>query len=186
MSRLPTINVENMTPEQKAIHDKIVSGPRGSIKGPFLSWMHSPEFADRAQNLGHFVRFNTSFDKRHSELAILITGATWKAQFEWWAHARIAREAGLEDHFIDALQRGEDPDFSDPKDQAIYVFVTELHQTHRVSESAYKTVENLFGTQATVELVGIVGYYVLVAMTLNVFQVPVPDGEALPFPEAEA
>lgn len=185
MERLSAIDRDHMTAQQRAIYDDIVSGPRGDIRGPFLSWMHSPELADRAQKLGAFLRFKTRFSRRHSELAILITAAVWQAQFEWWAHARIAREAGLEDAIIDALQAGARPRFTSAEDGAIYDFVSELHHSHRVGDDAFKRVRDLFGEPATVELVALVGYYVMVAMTLNVFKVPLPEGETLPFPDAE-
>ena len=107
--RLPDLPLDDMSPAQRAVHDKIVSGPRGGIRGPFMAWLQSPELADRAQSLGELVRFGTSVPTRLKELGILMTARHWTAQFEWYAHEKLAREAGLEDPIIDAVRVGAVP-----------------------------------------------------------------------------
>ena len=137
MPRLPALTPETMSDPQRAIHDKIVAGPRGSIQGPFLAWLHSPELADRAQMLGEYVRFNNALPPQLSELAILVTAHHWRAQFEWWAHARMAEKAGLDPAIIAAVHAGEEPHFTTDAERAVYAFAKEIYARRRVSPETY-------------------------------------------------
>lgn len=181
MPRLTPIDPADFTPEQQRIAEAIMAG-RGGLRGPFLPWMHSPELCDRAQHLGEFCRFNTSLSPFHSEFAIIMTGKYWKAQYEFFAHARMAREAGVSEAVVEAIRLGTEPPFEDDGHRAIYAFVHEYFDTHRVSDTTYARAKAIFGERGVVELVGIVGYYSLVSMTLNVFDVSLPEGEPLPLP----
>ena len=181
MSRLPDLTPETMTEAQRAIHDKIVSGPRGSISGPFLAWLHSPELADRAQHLGEYARFDSALPTELSELAILVTAHHWRAQFEWWIHAQTAEDAGLHPAIIAAVHAGEDPPFTSDAQRAVYAFAREMYATTRVSAETYDDTVSHLGVEGTVDLVGVLGYYALVSMTLNAFEMPVPEGEDPPF-----
>src|SRR5215207_10529419 len=107
MPRLSPLDLNKLTPEQKKVADAIVAGPRGGLRGPFEPWLRSPGLADRAQKLGEFCRFNSSLPPVLSELAILVTAKHWRAQFEWWAHARLAAGAGVEDDVIETIRLGE-------------------------------------------------------------------------------
>jgi len=95
MPRLAPLDLNQLTPEQKKVADAIVAGPRGALRGPFEPWLRSPTLADRAQKLGEYCRFNNSMPKDLAELAICLVGRHFKAQYEFYAHARLAREAGL-------------------------------------------------------------------------------------------
>ena len=181
MPRLPALTPASMTDSQRAIHDKIVSGRRGSIQGPFLAWLHSPELADRAQNLGEYLRFDNALPTQLSELAILVTAHHWRAQFEWWAHARMAEEAGLDPAIIAAVHAGEEPPFTTDAQRAVYGFAKEMYARTRVSPETYEDAVTHLGVQGTVDLVGVLGYYALVSITLNAFETPVPEGEDPPF-----
>ena len=172
--RLPLIPVEAMTPAQRAVHDAIVSGPRAGIGGPFMAWLHSPQFADRAQSLGELVRFGTSISQRLKELGILMTARHWTAQFEWYAHEKLAREAGLEDAIIDAIRVGAPPPIADAAGRVVHQFTKELLDTRQVSDATFEEARETFGQAGVVELVGVLGYYTLVSMTLNVFEVEAP------------
>ena len=183
MPRLPELELDALDDEQRRIADEITGGPRGGLSGPFRPWLNSPVLADRAQKLGAYVRYDTSLPPRLSELAILFTARHWTAQFEWYAHAPMARTGGLPDDVIDAIQRGDRPDFAADDEAAVYDFCVELYETSRVSDPTYARVVKHLGTRGAVDLVGILGYYALVSMTLNVFEVTVPDGESLPLSE---
>ena len=181
MTRIPELVVENLTPEQRRVHDAIVSGPRGRIVGPLRVWLESPELADPAQALGAFCRFGTSLPRRLSELAIITTGAFWRASFEWHAHAPMAIEAGIDAAAVEAIRTGKTPHFSRADEAAVHGFARELIETRRVSEEAFRRAVGELGLKAVVELVGILGYYSLVSLTLNAFEVPVPPGAPEPF-----
>lgn len=181
--RFRTVEEIDLSAEQQAIIDHIRSGPRGGLGGPFIPWLESPELADRAQKLGKFARYDTTLPTRLSELAILFTARRWSSQFEWHHHAPIARDAGLPEDVIDAIHRGEHPPFDADDEAAVYRFCEELYETTRVSRQTFEEARDHLGHQGVVELVGILGYYSLVSMTLNVFHVPLPGGAPLPFDE---
>src|SRR5437763_16250445 len=181
MTRIPELVVENLTPEQRRVHDAIVSGPGGRIVGPLRVWLQSADVADPAQALGAFCRFGTSLPRRLSELAIITTGAFWRANFEWHAHAPMAVEAGIDPAAVEAIRRGNTPQFARADEAAVHAFAHELIETRRVSEQTFRRVTDELGLQAVVELVGILGYYSLVSLTLNAFEVPVPTGAPDPF-----
>ena len=183
--RLPPIPQERFTPEQQTLVAAISSGPRGQFKmsGPFFCYLHAPGFGELAQKLGAHCRFGTSISPRLSEFAILVTAQHWKSHYEWAAHAPIAEKQGVKPETIRDLQAGRAPKKA-PKDElAIYAFAKELYRDKRVSDRTYKSVNTLLGDGGTVELVGLLGYYAMVAMTLDVFRMPVPEGTPLPFAE---
>jgi 4-carboxymuconolactone decarboxylase len=181
MPRLTDIEPEKLSPEQRRVYDAIISGPRGKVQGPLRVWLTSADLADKAQALGAFCRYGTSLPPRLSELAILVTGAHWQAGFEWYAHAPIGIKAGLDPAAVEAIRKGEEPTFDRPDETAVYTFAHELTTRRRVSEPAYKAFVALLGEKAAVELVGILGYYTLISMTIVAFDVPIPAGEPEPF-----
>lgn len=185
VQRLPALPLESLNAAQRAIVEAINSGPRGhfSNEGPFAIFLHAPAFGHLAQALGSHVRFKTSVPPRLSELAILCTGSHWKAQFEWYAHARIALKQGVSERTIRNIHAGRPPKSAPRDEQAIYAFAKELYAKRRVSNATYARVHKFLGDAGTVELVGIMGYYALISMILNVFRMPVPEGAQPPFKE---
>jgi len=181
MSRLPDLTDDTMSPEQRAVADEIRSGPHGRIVGPHPIWLRSPELARRARALSEFIRFQSSVPKPLMELAILVAGAHWKAEFEFWAHARLARQAGVDDAIIGALAAGRRPTFAKPEEAAVYDLCSELYEHRRVSDATYARAVETLGELAVVELIATAGYYCMVCLTLNAYQVGLPEGEASPF-----
>jgi 4-carboxymuconolactone decarboxylase len=183
--RLPALDLHNLTREQHALVEAIKSGPRGRfmMEGPFAVYLHAPAYGQLAQQLGAHLRFGTSLPPRLSEVAILCTGQFWKAQYEWMAHAAIAEKQGVKPATIRDIQASRTPKSAPADEKAIFALVKELYATRRVSDATYKRVHKLIGDPGMVELVGILGYYVMVSMTLNVFRVPLPEGKAAPFRE---
>jgi 4-carboxymuconolactone decarboxylase len=174
--RLPPIPPATLSPEQAQVAAAIMAGPRRSLGGPFQAWLRSPVLADRLQKLGEYVRFGNVLPHHLSEFAILITARHWTAQYEWYAHRRLALAAGLDPALADAVAENRQPEPMRDEERAIYGFATELHRTGRVSDAAYEAVRARFGEQGVIDLIGICGYYTIVAMTLNVADVPIPDG----------
>jgi 4-carboxymuconolactone decarboxylase len=184
--RLPAIPPEKYTPAQQALIDSIRSGPRGQatqVRGPFAVFMAAPDYGQRAQELGGYCRLKTRVPPRLSEFAILATARIWRSHYEWFAHQGHAERAGVAPKTIAALRTGRLPR-SLPKDErAVYDFIKELYRTKRVSDRVYARLHALLGDEGMVEFVGILGYYVLIAMSLNVFRMGPPPGEPLPFRE---
>jgi len=184
--RVSVLSEDKLTPAQRALLDSIRSGPRGgstTIRGPFAVFLHAPGFGELAQKLGGHCRYRTAVLPRLSEFAILMTARLWRAQYEWFAHVPQAERAGVTAETISDLHAGRRPKAAPEDELAIYDFVEELHKARRVSDKTYKKVVDMLGEPATIELVGILGYYVLISMILNVFRMPLPEGEPLPFPE---
>jgi 4-carboxymuconolactone decarboxylase len=170
---------------QRALRDAIASGPRGIFKlsGPFAIWLHAPELGLLAQALGAYCRYNTTLTPRQSEFAILATARIWRAQYEWQAHAPMAARAGVAEATIRDLRAGRYPRSAKSDERAIYDFVAELYRKRRVSDRTYGRVLKALGTKGTVELVGILGYYALISMTLNVFRAQTDPDKPMPFAE---
>jgi 4-carboxymuconolactone decarboxylase len=181
LPRLAPLDITTLTGEQKRVADAIVAGPRGGLRGPFEPWLRSPGLAERGQLLGEYCRFESVLPADLRELAILLAGRHWKAQFEFWAHSRIGRDAGLADALIEAIRTGTRPTQMSEAEEIVYEFVTEYFATNRVADATYRRAVAELGEQGVVDLVGVVGYYGLVCMTLNVFEVALPDGVTPPF-----
>jgi len=186
LSRPPVLDEGRLTAEQQAVFDDIRSGPRGLVEGPLRVWLQSPTFAERAQKLGAFCRYGTRLPARLSELAIVIVGAHWRSGFEWSVHAPIAAKAGMDFEVLEAIRVGEQPSIIRADERAVHRFSQQLLETKRVSEDGYKEVAELVGTEGAVELVGILGYYTLICMTINAFEIPTADGKPEPFQFGES
>ena len=180
MSRLPDLRYDEMTADQQRVHDQIKAGPRGKVVGPLKVWLYSAELADRAQKLGTYVRYNSTLPAELSELAILVTARLWTADFEWHSHVDPARVAGIPDAVIEAIRLGAEPALEDARSRAVYAVARELHEARALSDRTYAHAEAALGRQGLVDLVGLLGYYALISMTLKAFDVSTPDG-ARPF-----
>lgn len=180
MARIPLINKpDGLNARQREVLGAILSGPRGKIEGPLMAALHNAELADKWQQLGAALRYNTSLPPRLSEIAILVTARAWDCQLEWHIHEKIAREAGVEPEIIEQMRQGKRPEGADADALAIHDFIRELQADKRVSQPAYDKVLERWGVKGTVELTALSGYYSMVAMTLNAHEFPMP-GEASP------
>ena len=181
MPRIPLFPHDTMTPEQRRVLDKIVSGPRGRIQGPLRAVLHNAELADRWQALGALLRYQTSLTPRQSELAILVTGRACRSPFEWYAHRLEAEKAGIEAPVIEALLDERFPEGLSDDDAAVVRVATELNRIRSITDATYADALSRFGARTLVELGALVGYYTMVAMTLNAHEIPLPDGVAPAF-----
>lgn len=185
MGRLTRSSLEQMSAQRQVLFHKIAKGRKnvedGHIGGPFDAWTLNPELGRRIVGLGNCFRFGLSVDRRQIEIAILVTGAYWKAEFEWYAHAPMAREAGVADSVIEAIRVGERPLFDSSQDEAAYDLAHELTQSRRVSDAVYARAREAFEEQGVCELINLCGFYTMVSMTLNTFDVDLPAGVSSQF-----
>ena len=189
MLRLTPVRPEAMSDDQRALYDAILGGKRGpgmrredgALVGPFNAMLLNPHVGDRVQRLGEALRFDISLPRNVIEVATLVVGSHWRAQFEWWAHERLAKQAGVSETIIAAIKRGDRPDFSDDDEAGAYEVASELYRTQRLSDASYARAVERFGEARLFELIALVGYYSLVSLLLNGFDVPLPDGETPPF-----
>jgi len=173
-----------MTPEQKRVYEAIVSGPRGRLQGPLRAALHRPELADKWQQLGEILRYRTSLPPRLSELAILVTARHCNCDVEWHIHEQMARNAGLESAIIEDIRAGKRPATAEAEALVIFDYAEELNRTKTVSEETYQRTLERCDVVGVVELTALIGYYTMVAMTLNAHEIPLPDGAKPPFATA--
>lgn len=183
MSRLPNLRRDQLTPAGKAVWDSIVATrgdhvvtEEGALTGPFNAMVHAPDAGGPLGSLGAALRFGTSLGRRLTEVAILAVASRWQAEFEWWAHARIAREAGVPDAVVDAIGAGKEPEFTAEDDRIVYATARELVIDGHLSPANYATAHGLLGDTGVVELVALCGYYTTISFVLNAFEVPLPAG----------
>jgi 4-carboxymuconolactone decarboxylase len=176
LPRIPLLPEDGLSPEQARVYSKVVAGPRGEVVGPLRAALHSPELADRWQAFGEQLRYRTSLPHKLNELAVIMTGRHWNSSMEWAIHAGIARRAGLSEALIEAVQACAPPVFDEPDEAIVYEYTRETLQCGDVSESAYQAAFHRFGAIGVVELTALIGYYSLVAMTVNSHDVPIPRG----------
>ena len=180
MARLPPLDPAALSGGQKALYDKIMRGPRGRVAGPLKAIVLCPAAGDPLQELGGRLRFDGVLPGKLRELAILVAARFWSAQFEWHAHARIAREEGLGDSVIAAIAEGTPPGLASPEETIVYTFCCELHEAHAIGDDTFAKAVEVLGREAVIELTVLSGYYTTVSMILNTFEVPVPDGVTPP------
>jgi 4-carboxymuconolactone decarboxylase len=174
--RFKPLSYEQLTPEQKTMADHVLAGDRGSLNGPYNVLLRSPEMGDLAQKFGAYTRFHSSLSKKLSEFAILMTARFWDSQFEWYAHHKYALDAGLSPAVIEAVAAGKRPTSMQPDEEVVYNLCNELLSTRQVSDATFRAAVNGLGERGVVDLVGVMGYYHLVSMLLNIDRYPLPDG----------
>jgi 4-carboxymuconolactone decarboxylase len=185
--RLPDLTPAELTDDQRALHDRITSGPRaagpqhfplvdpsGALTGPFGVMVHEPALGAPLLELGSAVRYRTGLSDRVREVAILAVAAATGCAFEQYAHARVGRAAGLDDDELAALDEGRFSS-SDPVEDAAYAFCQRLLDGRsRLTDSEYDALSTTLDTTTITELVVLVGYYRTLAQLLDMYDVGVP------------
>jgi 4-carboxymuconolactone decarboxylase len=180
--RLPRIPPEKMDDAQRKAAADLAAGPRGTVKGPFPPMMRSPELMDRTQRLGEYIRFGCKLDPRIKTLASLITIRHWTNQYAWPGHTRQARKAGLSPAIIDAIAEGRRPIAMADDEEIVFDFMTELYNNKSVSDATYERAVASFGEKNVVDLIGVAGYFGMLAMVMNVARTPPAGGESSGLP----
>ena len=181
--RMPPLADEAMDEAQRAAAAALIAGPRKGVKGPFVPLLRSPVLMDRLQRVGEYLRFQSALPPRVAELATLTVARSWTQQFEWSVHVPLAREAGTSQQTIDDLRDGRRPRAMNDDERVGYDFTSELVANRGVCDSTYAEAVACFGERGVIDLVGIVGYFTLISMVLNVAHTPPAGGagvDALP------
>lgn len=185
MSRLSVLARDEMTEEQRASYDELAAArppqPDGTLGGPFDPWLRNPELSKRLRGLGGMLWTRTSLDRGIVELAISITARFWRSNVEWAAHAPRAVEFGIGQDVLDSVMAEQRPDGAPAPQPLLYDVCMALQRDHGLSEELYGQAVEAFGEQGLVEIAAVIGYYTLVSMTLNTFEVPVGPGLETPF-----
>ncbi len=178
--RMPVIPDDKMSAAQKKAAAELVAGPRKEIKGPFVPLMRSPEFMSRLQKVGEYIRFICPIDKRINTFAGMITARHWNQQFVWWAQHEQALQAGLQPAIGEAVRDGRRPTGMAEDEEIVYDLLTEVFNNKGVSDPTYARAVAKFGEQGIIDLLGVAGYYSVLAMVMNVARTTVPEGPPLP------
>jgi len=175
--RLKPLTSEEMTPQQKALMDQLLSGKlEGGTTGAVNALLRSPDLAAATLRYGAYVRFHSPLSDKLNDLATLITTRYWTSQFPWYTHHRAAVQAGLRESIITSIAEGNRPASMQPDEQAVYDFSAELFRTKQVSDATFNAAKMALGERGVVELMGLLGYYQTVSMLLNIDRYPLPAG----------
>jgi 4-carboxymuconolactone decarboxylase len=173
--RFAPIPDDTMTAEQRAVADILISGPRGGIRGPFHALLRNPKLADRVRLLGDSIRFENSLPPVLRELVILITARFWSADYEWYAHSKVAAELGMNSTIPEAIERGQRPADMSPDASLIYDFCTELLSKKDICDATYQAAVARFGETVVLDILCTAGYFGFVSLILNAKRHPIPD-----------
>ncbi|MBC7456239.1 MAG: carboxymuconolactone decarboxylase family protein [Massilia sp.] len=172
-----------MSAAQRTAAQVIIDGPRGALYGPFVPLLRSPELMAHAQAMGEYLRYRSAIGTRLSELAILVTARHWNQRVEWAIHAPIAAHSGVKTAVIAAIAARSTPQAMLDDEAAVCAFCSELHQLKRVTDATYARALALFGEHGIVDLMGINGYYTLLAMVMNGAQTSAPAAPGWELPD---
>lgn len=175
--RMPPIPADKMTDVQKKVVAALVSGPRGELVGPFIPLLRSPDFMDRLQRVGEYIRYQNSLGHKLTEFTILMTSRRWTQEFEWDSHYQLGLKAGMKPEILEAIRDGRRPTGMAEDEETVYEFCSELEQNQSVSDATYARAVKNFGEQGVIDLTGTVGYYTALAMIMNVSRTPLPAGK---------
>ena len=178
--RFPRLQESEMTEAQRELYNTIASGPRGGVRGPFLPLMHHPDLAMQLQRIGELLRYRAKSPNVLIEFGILMTARKWSCQFEWFAHAPLARKAGLSDDIIEAIADSRRPSRLSDEEAVAYDVCEEVNRSGRLSDATFDRATKVFGHDGVLELISVCGYYSLLAFVLNVADDPLPDGASPP------
>jgi 4-carboxymuconolactone decarboxylase len=176
MGRLPEIDANKLSPEQRVIYDRMMR-ERGHMRGPFAVWLRNTELYENTLKLQEMFASRVKLDRRLLELMILVAARLATAQYAWFIHEPYALKFGIAPEIVQAIRERRAPDFSRDDERLVYDITTELNTTRTLSEASYLRGMAMFGEQTMVELVSAIGFYSMVAMTLNAFAVAVPSGK---------
>jgi 4-carboxymuconolactone decarboxylase len=176
MSRLPEIDPDKLSPEQRSIYDGIMRA-RGHMRGPFAVWLRNAELCENTLKLQEMFASRVKLERRLLELMILVAARLASAQYAWFIHEPHALKFGISPEIVQAIRERRAPEFTRDDERLVFDVTTELNATRALSEATYNRGLAMFGEQVLVELVSAIGFYSMVAMTLNAFAVAVPGGK---------
>jgi 4-carboxymuconolactone decarboxylase len=174
--RLPPIPPEQWTNVQRDVAEEVIRGPRGALISPFVPLLRSPELMQHAQRMGEYLRYRSALGLRLSEFAILIIARAWSQQVEWAIHAPIAQREGVAATAIAAVADGRRPDSMAPDEAIVHDLLLELLVNKGVCDTTWSRAINTLGEHGVIDLVGLRGYYGMLAMVMNAARTAVPPG----------
>ena len=184
--RFQSLAPETLDSLQRSLYQRIAetrrTEPDAPLPGPFGPWLIIPEIGQHLCELGHALRYQSQLSRAIMEIGILVTARYWRSNFEWYAHAPMAREAGITDTQIEHIKQGERPLFPESAQQIAFDAATELVENRTLSEPTFERLQLELGEKGSINFVALIGYYLGVSAMLNAFDIPVPAQAETPFP----
>jgi len=174
--RMPPIPADKLTEAQKRAVEEFKAARNADVSGPFVPMLRSPEVMSRARAMGDYLRFRSTLPPRLSEFVILLTARRWTQQYEWNAHAPLALQAGVSRDIVNAIAEGRRPERMAEEHDILYTLCDELQRNQSVTDATYAQAVAKFGEAGVIDVLGITGYYTMLAMVLNTARTPLPDG----------
>jgi 4-carboxymuconolactone decarboxylase len=174
--RLPPIPAETLTAAQKQAIEEFKAARSADISGPFVPMLRSPEVMNRARAMGDYLRFRSSLPPRLSEFVILLTARKWTQQYEWNAHQPLAVQGGLRADTVKAIAEGRRPTSMAADEEAIYTLWEDVQRNQGVGDATWSKAVAAVGEPGVIDVLGITGYYTMLAMVMNTARTPLPDG----------
>jgi len=174
--RMPPIPADKLTDAQKKAIEEFKAARSAEISGPFVPLLRSPEVMTRARAMGDYLRFRSSLPPRLSEFVILLTARRWTQQYEWNAHAPLAIKGGLKETIVKAVAEGRRPEGMAEDETIVFSLFDEIQKNQSVSDATYSKALKAIGEQGIIDVMGITGYYTLLAMVMNTARTPLPAG----------
>jgi alkylhydroperoxidase family enzyme len=192
--RLPWLAPEELDTPQRALYERITSGPRaqgrqafpltdgdGRLHGPFNAMLLSPDVGSALQELGSAIRYKSGLTPRAREIAILELSVLRRAEFEWYAHEHVGKQAGLSDAEIAALHDGSAAATLDATETLVRELVRTLVRERDLDDATFAAAEKTLGRRVLMDLIALTGYYDLLALSLRAWRTPLPPGAKTQF-----
>jgi 4-carboxymuconolactone decarboxylase len=177
MARIAEVKRESLSPRQQELHDEFLkSRPRATLTGPFSVLIHTPDIAEPADKLVNYYRQKAKIGRRLVELVILLVVRSASVQYAWSVHEPQGLKEGFSQDVIDAIRDRKRPDLKRDDEKLVYDFVTELLANKTVSSAMFDRAKAAFGLEGVIELVTLVGTYVMIGLVLNTFDIPPQPG----------
>jgi 4-carboxymuconolactone decarboxylase len=189
--RLPLIAPSALSPEQRPVYNDMRAGIEknfkgfksiaedGALMGPWNPWLHEPKFGKPIWDLTLALSVSPSLPRTVREVAILATGAKFRSSYELYAHVLAAEQRGLTDEKLATIVAGQRPGDLTHEEAIAYDVAAALIGYGTLPELSYRQAVQAFGQHGAAELIYLVGLYCLVSVTLNGFDVPVPEPDAV-------
>ena len=180
MARLNAVILSELNSEQKRLYDIIAGTRGGNLGGPLSILIRTPHIAGAADDLHNAFRLHGKLDRRPFEMLVLVVARHYGAGYAWEVHERLALKAGLAEDRISAICDGHIPELTEENDRLIYDLVIQLLSAKTLDHDAYQAARDRLGSELLIEVVAAVGFYSMVCLLLNSFEVDTPSGRDFP------
>lgn len=164
----------------RVVYERMIS-ERGYMPGPYRFWLAAPGFADRIEPVEEHLRHGVSLAERIVEVAVVTVARHWRAAYVWTSHAPAAVKAGLDAGAVEAVRSGRTPEFAKDDEAVCHAFCDALLSGTGVDDGLWVRTREAFGEQGLNELLGLIGLYTSVCLTMVAYRMPTKNGEPDPF-----